>query len=149
MAGSFPALAGDAASDAVVQLWYNANNGELRAIPAVGKMFTSVNIQIDNSAFTFTGPRPPSLTGDFDNYSADNIFKATFGSSFGDTNFGSVLATGLAKDSLMANLTVDGSYAGGGALGDVFLNFLPIPEPSTFILILLGLVGLLAARRSR
>jgi hypothetical protein len=146
MAGSFPALAGPTTGDAV-HLTYNPSDGVLMATPAAGKMFTSVNIQIDNNAFTFTGPKPPTLTGAFDNYSASNIFKATFGDKFGEQNFGPVLATGMAQDTLMANLSVVGSYDGGGALGDVYLTY--VPEPSTMILLALGLVGLLVARRSR
>ena len=45
----------------------------------------------------------------------------------------------------MGDLTVVGSLAGGGDLGNVDLIY--IPEPSTLLLLALGLLGILACRR--
>lgn len=48
---------------------------------------------------------------------------------------------------MVADLTAVGSLAGGGALGDVDLVY--IPEPTSLILLTLGLYGLTAMRRRR
>ena len=153
-AASFPALAGEVPDDAVVRLIYNAGDGTFGGQPATGKLFTSLNVQIEETSlgasppgFTFFGDRPVSLSGAFDNFSDDNLFIATFGENFGTINFGQVLQPGLSKESLLAHLTIDGSYDGGGDLGDVYLQY--VPEPSTVILMGLGLMGLLAAWRRR
>jgi hypothetical protein len=66
---------------------------------------------------------------------------ATFGSSFGSLSFGNVAQTGLAEQFVLNNLTVFGSLAGGGALGDVDLIY--VPEPSAMILTMLGVLVLL------
>ena len=104
---------------------------------------TSVNI--DSAAAIFTGEPAENLGGSFDNDADDNIFKATFGSSFGSLSFGNVAQTGLSEDFVASDLTVVGSLAGGGDLGDVDLIY--IPEPSTVTLLGLGLVGALLFRR--
>jgi MYXO-CTERM domain-containing protein len=111
----------------------------------VSTNLTSINI--DSASKLFTGGRPAILDGSFDNFDAGNIFKATFGSEFGDSSFGPVLPVGLTPDELVADLTVVGSLAGGGALGDVDLGCMP--EPSSHLLALLGIIGLLRWRRRR
>ena len=92
---------------------------------------TSINI--DSAACIFTGDAAQTLGGSFDNDTDCNIFKATFGSSFGGINFGNVAQTGLAEDFLLNDLTIVGSLAGGGDLGPVDLIY--IPEPSTLVLL--------------
>ena len=84
-----------------------------------------------------------------DEYDSDNnIFKATFGSSFGSLSFGNVAQPGLSEAFVMNDLTVVGSLAGGGDLGAVDLAYLCIiPEPSSHLLALLGIIGLLHWRR--
>ena len=57
----------------------------------------------------FTGDEAANLGGSFDNDADDNIFKATFGSSFGSLSFGAVARAGLEKEFLMHDLTVVGS----------------------------------------
>ena len=81
----------------------------------------------------------------FDNDADGNIFKATFGGSFGSLSFGNVAQPGLSQDFVLNDLSVVGSLAGGGALGDVDLIY--VPEPSAALLSLLGVLGVIAWRR--
>ena len=87
------------------------------------------------------------LDGSFDNAADNNIFKATFGSSFGSLSFGAVAQTGLSEALVINDLTVVGSLDGGGGLGDVDLIY--VPEPSALVLLGLGLAGLLQRRTRR
>ena len=70
---------------------------------------TSVNIESASSIFT--GAPAQNLGGSFDNDTDNNIFKATFGSSFGSISFGNVAKTTLAADGS------DGRPDGGGIAG--------------------------------
>ena len=64
---------------------------------------------------------------------------------FSSLSFGNVAQSGLSEGFVLADLTVVGSLAGGGPLGDVDLIY--VPEPSTLLLVALGVIGLLAHRR--
>jgi hypothetical protein len=77
----------------------------------------------------------------FDNDGDDNIFKATFGSSFGSLSFGNVAQTGLPRELLLDDLSVIGSLAGGGDLGDMDLIY--VPESSALALTGFGLLAVL------
>ena len=57
---------------------------------------TSINI--DSAAGIFTGDPAENLGGSFDNDADNNIFKATFGSSFGSLSFGNVAQAGLSEE---------------------------------------------------
>ena len=87
------------------------------------------------------------MDGAFDNFDAGNVFKATFGGSFGSLSFGNILPANLSEADVNADLTAVGSLAGGGDLGPVDLVY--IPEPSTFVLLGLGLASVLAMLRRR
>ena len=86
-----------------------------------------------------------NLGGSFDNDADANIFKATFGSSFGSLSFGAVAQPRLSEQFIVNDLTVVGSLAGGGDLGDVDLIY--VPEPSTLLLLVLGLIPVVTRRR--
>ena len=116
--------------------------------PPVSTDLTSINI--DSAGGIFTGDPAENLGGSFDNDADNNIFKATFGSSFGRLSFGTVAQTALSQEFINNDLTVVGSLEGGGGLGDVDMH--PVycfPEPSSLLLALLGIVGLLHWRRLR
>ena len=106
---------------------------------------TSVNI--DSEAGIFTGDAAQNLGGSFDNDADNNIFKATFGSSFGSISFGTVAQAGLSEEVVLGDLTVVGSLAGGGDLGAVDLIY--VPEPTTLVLLAVGALFMSGFRRRR
>lgn len=130
------------AGDGQTSVGYDVTSGEVWVDAPLGTELTSINI--DSASGIFTGEAAQNLGGSFDNTAPDNIFKATFGSSFGSLSFGRVAQAGLSEEFLADDLTVVGSLAGGGELGDVDLIY--VPEPSMLVLALLGLIGLLVCR---
>ena len=146
LTGPYAAVAaGGQAGDQQTSVGYNSTTGEVWVDAPAGTDLTSINV--DSSAGIFTGEAAENLGGSFDNDADNNIFKATFGSSFGSLSLGNVAQTGLSEQFLLSDLTVVGSLAGGGALGEVDLIY--VPEPSTLVLLLLGSVGLaICGRRS-
>ena len=91
------------------------------------------------------GARFDNDGGCFGLVSDNRIFAATFGGSFGSLSFDSVAQTGLSKEFVANDLTVSGTLAGGGDLGEVDLIF--IPEPSTLILAAMAIIVVLSGRR--
>jgi hypothetical protein len=134
---------GGQSGDGQTSVGYNPTTGEVFVDAPAGTQLTSINI--DSAARIFTGAPAQNLGGSFDNDADNNIFKATFGSSFGSLSFGNVAQPGLSQASLLADLTVVGSLAGGGALGDVDLIY--VPEPSTLALAFFALLAVVTWRR--
>ena len=124
---------------------YDANTGDIAVDAPNGIELTSINI--DSASGIFTGEPAQNLGGSFDNDADTNIFKATFGSSFGSLSFGNVAQAGLSEEFVLNDLSVVGSLAGGGALGDVDLIY--VPEPASLGLAFVGLLSMLAGRRRK
>ena len=133
------------AGDNQTSVVYNPDTGELSVDAPNGVELTSINIESASSIFT--GDPAGNLGGSFDNDADNNIFKATFGSSFGSLSFGNVAQTGLSEDFVANDLTVVGSLNGGGQLGAVDLVY--IPESSTNALAILGLLSVVVAWRRK
>lgn len=131
--------------DGQASIIYNAATGELAVDVAAGVALTSVNV--DSAASILTGESAQNLGGSFDNDADSNLFKATFGDSFGSLSFGNVAQTGLAEEFVRQDLTVLGSLAGGGSLDNVDLIY--VPEPASALLLVLGLAFGLAYLRRR
>jgi hypothetical protein len=147
--GPYVALAGpapdDGATDEQTSIVYDPATGGLAVNAPASTELTSINI--DSAAGIFTGEPAENLEGSFDNDADDNVFKATFGGSFGSISFGNVAQAGLSEEFLLNDLTVVGSLAGGGDLGAVDLIY--VPEPSGLLLLCLALPAALMTRRRR
>jgi hypothetical protein len=132
--------------DGQTSVVYNASTGELAVDGTAGTELTSINI--DSASGIFTGAAAANLGGSFDNDADGNIFKATFGSSFGRVSFGNVAQAGLSEEFMLNDLTVVGSLAGGGDLGAVDLVY--VPEPASALLLAVGIaIGFPQLRRFR
>lgn len=143
LTGSYAAIAENgAANDGQTSIGYDAGSGELWVDAPAGVELTSVNIE--SASGIFTGEPAQNLGGSFDNDGDNNVFKATFGGSFGSISFGNVAASGLSEVFVAGDLSVVGSLAGGGDLGNVDLMY--VPEPAALLLFTIGLV-LMAVRR--
>jgi len=146
LTGPYAFLSGSGtANDRQTSIVYNPSTGEVGVDAPAGTELTSINI--DSAASIFTGDAAANLGGSFDHDADHNIFKATFGSSFGSLSFGNVAQAGLSQDVMRNDLTVVGSLAGGGGLGAVDLIY--VPEPSSLVLVLLAMVAGWATRRRR
>ena len=144
LTGPYAAIdSGGQAADGQTSVGYHVGSGEVWVDAPAGTDLTSINI--DSAAGIFTGEAAQNLGGSFDNDADTNIFKATFGSSFGSLSFGNVAQPGLSRDFVLNDLTVVGSLAGGGDLGAVDLIY--VPEPSTVLLLASAFAGLLAFHR--
>jgi hypothetical protein len=147
LTGPYAAISpGGTAGDGQTSIVYDPSTGELSVDAPAGTDLTSINV--DSAASIFTGDAAQNLGGSFDNDADNNIFKATFGSSFGSLSFGSAAQAGLSEEFVLNDLTVIGSLAGGGDLGNVDLIY--VPEPSAVVLAVLGmLIVMYGYRRKR
>jgi len=126
-AGGFLALAGSGgvAGDAQTSIVYDSATGTVSIDTPNDVNLTSINVDSASCGFIEANFNAAEFTGSFDTKSTCNFFKATFGGEFGDFTVGDALmAPGLTADAVVADLTAQGSKAGGGDLGPVDLVYL-------------------------
>ena len=146
LAGPYTAVASDgAAADGQTSIVYDAATGEISIDTPAGVELTSVNLESAASIFT-AGPAE-NLGGSFDIDTDANVFKATFGSTFGSITFGKIAPEGLSEQFLLSDLSAVGSLAEGGDLGDVDLIY--VPEPHSWALLVFGGLLVVSAILSR
>ena len=145
LTGPYAAVASNGVeSDGQTSVIYDPATGEVSVDAPAGVELTSINI--DSAGGIFTGADAQNLGGSFDNDADNNIFKATFGGSFGSLSLGNVAQSGVSQEFLLADLSVVGSLQGGGDLGAVDLIY--VPEPASCMLLVIGaIVTLLQCRR--
>ncbi|MCA9199375.1 MAG: PEP-CTERM sorting domain-containing protein [Planctomycetales bacterium] len=134
--------------DDIVTLVYNPADGNLsiaNPYEAAGEAKPVTTLEAVSAGGYFTGTRPPQLTGLFDVFSATKLFKLD-PAGFDDLDFGPAMAPGIGKDVLAQDLKVSGSFLGGGSLE---VDLMYVPEPSSMVMIGLGLIGLASIRRKR
>ncbi len=96
LTGPYAAInSGGSRGDGQASIVYDPDTGELGVDAPAGTDLTSINIE--SAAGVLTGDPAQNLGGSFDNDADNNIFKATFGSSFGSLSFGNVAQTGLTE----------------------------------------------------
>ena len=141
--GPYAALQDPPAGSDEVVVNYDATDGNV----SVNASRPITSISLESASGIFTGSDAQNLGGPFDVDTDVKVFKAVFGSDFSEVDFGAVAEAGLAKDLLLNDLTASGSLAGGGGTfgPEVQLNY--IPEPSTIMLLGLGLLGLFVCGR--
>jgi hypothetical protein len=145
LTGPYLALAGVGDHTDVSRVIYDPRTGQLSITPPAGQQFTWVKI---NSAAGIFGAEPAQNLGNGSaNNSDTSVYRATFGSSFGALSFGNVARTGLSAEFLLSDLSVVGTLAGGGGLGDVML--VVVPEPSAALLLALGILALVMGPMGR
>lgn len=138
LTGPYAALQPDGQhGDGQTSVGYDAGTGEVWVDVPDGVELTSLNVESAHGIFG--GTPAQSLGGSFDADTDDTIFKATFGAGFGSMTFGQVAQAGLSQEFVRNDLAVVGTLAGGQDVGNVDLIYVPVPEPSTILLLALGL----------
>jgi hypothetical protein len=146
LSGPYAAVrSGGEARDEQTSIGYNAATGEIWIEAPASSMLTAVNI--DSASAIFSGDPATNLGGSFDNDAEENLFKAVFGSAFGSLSFGNIAPPGLAEEFLQSDLTVVGSVASGGGLGEVDLIY--VAEPSALVLLILGTFAVIGLGNAR
>jgi hypothetical protein len=130
--------------------WNGAPGGAPGEPPAGDGLFNQFDIIAAQQVATYlTGPYAAVQAGErlgVDNDANGNIFKATFGSSYGSLSLDNVARLGPTEEFVLGDLMVAGSLAGGGELDHFDLRY--VPEPTAALLFASGLaIGLLRFRR--
>jgi hypothetical protein len=144
LTGPYAALSPAGQGDGSASITYDPSNGAV-GVEIGDAELTSINI--DSASGVFTGNPAENLGGSFDNDADNNIFKATFGGSFGSLSFGTVAQAGLSEEFVRGDLSAVGSLSGGGDLGAVDLIY--VPEPSAVVLLGMGVLAMLGIARRR
>lgn len=149
LAGPYAAIRpGGVEGDEQMSIIYDARTGEIAVDAPASTNLTSVNIDSAGRIFIAENANRNVLGSSFDTIDEGNIFKSIFnGVGFGSISFGNMAPPGLPEAFMANDLTVVGSLAGGGDIGQVDLIY--IPEPSSLALLAIALGIFYACRAVR
>lgn len=139
-AGSFAALTpGGMRADGRLSIIYDARNGGVEFESPVDL----ASILIESDVGVFTGDR--IVRGSFSPVDREHqLFQATFGDTLRSWSFGTPAEPGLTQPFVLSDFSVVGSNPDRVTIRDADLIYIPVPEPSTFMLIFTGVVAVLA-----
>ena len=147
--GPYAAVAVTPATDGFAQdrasIRYHAETGQVDVQVPDSTELTSIRLQSESGIFV--GDSASGLTGPLDVDTDHALFKSSFGGRFGSLSLGSVAQPNLSEEFLLQDLTIDGTLAPRGNLGDVGIVYLPVPEPRS-ILMLLTIGWIVLVRRN-
>ncbi len=121
------------------------------AVNGGGTEMTTLQIKSERGLFKPNSLNEGVLPGLFDIIREDKLFKLDPG-GFAEVDFGRILPNCNTVDVLIEDLSVSGSFVGGGDLtsrGGGGPYVYALPEPSSAALFGVGIVGLLGLRRQR
>jgi hypothetical protein len=137
LAGPYQALRSDGkTNEERVSLAYDTVTGEVAVDMPGDNEMTSIDITANAAIFEGTCFPPSSLCLEID---GPILTRNSFSDGFGSFSFGAVARTGLEEEFLLNDVTIIGSFAEGGEIGDVDLIF--VPEPVTAVPALLGVLS--------
>ena len=123
---------------------YDARTGEI-AVDALPWLY-SIHLVSAGGMFLSENANVNVLNGSKDHVSDSSIYKVGFPSDApGPVSLGNVMPVGLSPQFILSDLTASAAVDDLGLRGKVDLIY--IPEPSSLLLALLGIVGLLHWRR--
>lgn len=133
--------------DDKITLVYDPTSGNL-SVDAAGKQWST--LEILSAGGMFTGSAADGLVlPPFDVFSPTKYFLLKT-AGLGDTDLGNALPPGMSREALAADLTVNGSVLPRGNINEAPhgpVDLFVVPEPSSIVMIGLGLLGLLGLRR--
>ncbi|MCA9211476.1 MAG: PEP-CTERM sorting domain-containing protein [Planctomycetales bacterium] len=142
-----PRLASEATLPGTTIFEYSPDTGDLHVYQDENAEFeiTALEITSTSHSFLYDGcPFAPVNCFLFDVYRHDKVFRLDQG-GYGDVTFPAALPPGLSQSFVASDLNVDGAIFLGGTFSDVILL---VPEPSSFGIVSLSLIGLLFRRRN-
>ena len=130
--------------DDSIGLIYDANTGDLEFLSTVGQV-TTFELK-SASEILVADSNPDVFNGLFDVNTSAKAFKLD-PDGFSGLHLPGLLSPGLSCAELLADLTLDGSFAAGGPIGNLEAALLCVPEPPSSSLCVFAAVALLACRR--
>ena len=133
-----------------VSINYDPGSGAL-TLSTAADLLSSFQMESASGGLGNTAIPAAGAGGPFNVNTADKLFFAVFGGSFGgDLSLGT-LAAGQTEADLAGDLSFTGSYAAGGTVPATDFGIhavgVVIPEPTSLFLLTFGLIGLVAYRR--
>ena len=142
-------------SPSPVNVIYDSTTGNL-SVESTYRSITTFEIKSANNLFIPENIVPGIITRSFDIIRPDKLFKLSpQEESYNNLDFGNIVTPGLTREQFIADMTIDGSLLLDNssrhslAFHGLEVNHVIIPEPSSVMLLSLGLLSWFGGRRKR